>query len=172
MKVRILYGKPKAKFVPISWLIRIAEGSFKSPMLGSHIAIEFRGHRESAVFDSISPRSRLITSSRWREHYYLIKSWPFEIADGNASAAVEWALQNTDLPYSRWQCVLIGLGELFGGWVRKLTKKQNPNGSAYLICVEAAARFSTGFLGLKFESGFDVIGLEEFVDTMDKYTEK
>ena len=171
MRVKILYAKPKAKFVPISWLIKLAEFGRLSDRDGSHVAIEFCGKTTSAVFDSIAPRSRITAKTRWDEHYQTLKAWEFDVSLRNTPSSIDWILQNTDKPYSRLQCVIIGIGELFGGWVQKLAKKQNPNGSDYLICVEAGARFASEFLGVKFSSGFDVIGLEEFVDTLDKYSE-
>lgn len=171
--MKILYGKPRARFVPISWLIRITEGSIRNPMKGSHIAILFNpGLPIGGVFDSVAPKSRVITYLRWLEHYELIKEWEFELSEGNLVPSLQWILENTDKDYSRFQCVMIGIGEFFGGWIQKLIRKQNPNGSEYLICVEAASRFATEFLGLKFSSGPDVLGLKEFVDTLDQYTEK
>ena len=167
MTIRILYAKPKKWFVPISWLIRKVEGTY-----GSHVAIEFLLGESHAVFDSVAPKSRLLLKYRWDEHYLALNAWEFTLAEGNVSPAISWALDNTDKDYSRLQCVLIGIGEFFGGWVQKLVWKQNPNGSEYLICVEAAARFCTQFLGLKFSSGPDVLGLKEFIDTLDQYTEK
>ena len=168
MKITVLYAKPKMRFPVFSWLIRLAEGTH-----GSHVAILICFESDtSVVFESVSPKSRIISDKRWNDHYETLKEWDFAITEEQIKPSLLWVADNTDKDYSRFQCLLIGIAELCGGWVKTLVRKQNPNGSEYLICVEAASRFATQFLGLKFSSPPDVLGLKEFIDTLDQYKEK
>lgn len=162
MIIRILYGKPKMRFPLGSWLIRAVEGTE-----GSHVAIEIVGKHNSAVFDSVMPRSRLISIHRWNEKYTTIRAWAFDVSQ-TPFQVFDWALDNTDKEYSRLQCILIGMAELFEGVVKKIIRKLNPNGNDYLICVEAVSRFLIKFADFKFDASPDTIGLKEFVEKLDK----
>jgi hypothetical protein len=167
MKVTILYSKSRLKFPVGSWLIRVIEADkFTHPLAGSHVSFCATIGGQRAMFESVSPLSRIISVERWAEHHESVGSWEIE-TDASESEIIGWMLENSSKKYSRFQCVLIGVGEMFGGWVNALVRKQNPNGSEYLICVEAVSRFLIAFAGFKFEQSPDMIGLKEFIDRMD-----
>ena len=167
MRVTILYSKSRLIFPIGSWLIRVIEADkITRPLAGSHVSLCATIGGQRAMFESVSPLSRIISVARWAEHHESVQSWEIEI-DATESEVMGWMLENSSKKYSRLQCVLIGIGELFGGWVKALVRKQNPNGSEYLICVEAVSRFLIAFAGFKFEQSPDMIGLKEFIDRMD-----
>jgi hypothetical protein len=163
MRITVLYAKPKMAFPIGSWLIRLVEGT-----QGSHVALSIELSETHAAFDSVVPVSRVITKARWDDHYETLKEWSLELPGANPSDVMSWILDNTDRRYSRWQCILLGLGDFCGGWVRTLVRKQNPNGNEYLICVEAVVRFLMRFADMKFTRSPDTIGLEEFIGLMDQ----
>jgi hypothetical protein len=135
MIIRVLYAKPKMRFPIGSWLIRLVEGT-----KGSHIAVQIdSGDFElpSPVFESIVPRSRVVSNNRWGDHYEVISAWDFPCGREGYLKALAFAFENTDKLYSRIQCILIGIGDLFGGKIKKAISKMSPNGNDYLICVEA-----------------------------------
>lgn len=172
MIIRALYAQPKMRFPIGSWLIRLVEFGKVSKDNGSHIALEFLGPQMFCVFDSVSPRSRVVSIDKWNDKYTILKAWKFEIPDENYQEVSEWVWDHTDIPYSRLQCVFIGLGEIFGGFVRKAMKKLGRNQCDYLICVEAAVRALHKFCGVVPTSDPDAIGLSEFIELMDNTANK
>ena len=163
MKVTLHLAKPrKMKFPILSWLIRWAEGT---PY--SHAGVEFHGKLLGIVFDSVAPRSRVITSMRWHDHYEPVISFDFELRPEQVQPAFEWAFSNTDKAYSKWQITMIGLSHLFRGFGRKVAGKTF-NGESRLTCVEAAATFAHMFLGAKFPKSLDMLGLKDFEKVIEE----
>jgi hypothetical protein len=172
VRVTILYSKSRLKLPLWSWIIRIIEADkITQPLAGSHISFCAVVGGETATFESTYPVSSIITADRWKEKHELIYSWDIE-ATCSESEAMAWMLEFSNKKYSMLQCLLIGLGELFGGWVKTLVRKQNPNGSEYLICVEAVVRFLIQFAGFKFDRSPDIIGLKEFITRMDEHEKR
>lgn len=166
MIIRVLYAKPKMRFPVGSWLIRLVEETN-----GSHVAVQIDSgdfDLPSPVFESIVPRSRVVSINRWHDHYEMLSAWDFECDQSSYLKALAFAFDNTDKRYSKLQCILIGIGDLFGGKIKKAISKMSPNGNDYLICVEAAVVLLQELGLAKFDQSPDVVGLADFVSEMDK----
>lgn len=169
MKIKIHFARPRSMKLPFgSWLIRWVEckGIFKM-LPYSHTAVEFEGNLVHIVFESVAPVSRVITAERWSEHYLPLETYEFDLEPRLVQPAFEWVFSMTDKKYSRLQCLIAGVADIFKP-LRKWAGSETPNGSKYLICAEAVARFAQKFFGIKFDRSLDTIGLVDLNDIIKK----
>ncbi len=156
-KIIIGFSKPRGKFKPFSWAIRLVEGT---PY--SHVYI--RTHSDKLDVDLIYQASGAQVNFMGLQHFnnHAIRLFEFEheIPDQTYDAFMRWAIINSGADYSIKQPLGILLIKMFN-------LKRNPfaNGSFAWVCSELAGFVLSSFLEVNIDkSELEVLGTRGIFD--------
>jgi hypothetical protein len=156
MKCRVLFAKPNKKFPVFSWLIRLCEGTNYS-----HVALEIEADELSIVFDSVFPRSRILSKEEWLKGHRVISFVELGETKSTIKQLIQSCAELSGKKYSQNQIVKIALLTLGGAIARKIIRLTK-NSTSRLICVEAVARIVERHFGVSsFPVPVDILGLDE-----------
>jgi hypothetical protein len=155
MEILVHCAKKKGHFTIGSKIIMAADGTDFS-----HVALELLGFGGSLVMESVYPESRIITGSRWREDYEIVRSFRFEFKEKFSNELFVWCIDKCGIPYS--------VGSLFRIWLSILArafsldfKDSKTDGYKTLICTELVGGFLESFKGVEFKNPNDRLTLSD-----------
>jgi len=166
MKISILFANSKkALHKPGGYIIRLVE---KTDF--EHIAImaEFKG--ANYIYHAVWPKVKRNSIPEFSEDYDLVHKYDFEI-DDDERAVYNYLQILAGVKYSLAQLILIFLRRV-SSVVHKASNGWILNHENSLICSEIAAMILSDFLGVKFESKLDSIGLIEIKQACDDLKNK
>lgn len=161
MRVHFIFSNGRGLFRSIgSAAIRKAEGTkFSHASVGIELNMQYG--RKFWIFESVYPKSRVVTLEEWNKHYQMVESISFEVLGKGLQDRMQKRLMALRfLPYSLVQCFLIFLSIIskpFGLW----SGKRNWNGETSLICSEMVALFLMSFFDVDFKEKSDTISLQD-----------
>ncbi len=133
MKLFIGFSKPKKKFVPFSWLIRLFYGGVGY----SHVMVFwYDDYIESPVYYEASGHElKFLSPEAFSERAELLEVWSRELPPDKEQPLTKYCMARAGVEYGGWQVVGIFLAKLLG-------LKRNPfsRGPGEQVCSELVIR--------------------------------
>lgn len=158
-RVEVGFVAPKAKLVPMSWLIRLCEGTRFSH---AYIKVESKSLSRALVYQATGSGVYFIGETAFNDHYNLVEQYEFEVSDEAKTKLLQWAIDTSGKPYGIRQVIGLALQRacrLVG------IKIRNPfaNGSQAYVCTELVAN-ALEELGMDIGMSLDEVGLVELAE--------
>ncbi len=157
----------KYKLPVLSWLIRLFEGWFHS----SHAFFEIPVNSEVGMGNYILEASivegvHLRLAVDFYKEVEVKRMYEIESTEEQEHAVMDWGRKFVGTPY--------GIKQLFGDAIHKLLRPfgmhNNPfsDGTETMVCTETVSRVLKDILNLDIPVDFDVIGLQDMQDILEK----
>jgi hypothetical protein len=160
MNISFIFCNPKQAWKqPGSWLIRKLDRSS-----ASHVAICVQLNHTKYIFESVSPKSRVIELSAWSKEYNIEYSFDFKVPELKRWAVLNYLENIIDKPYSYGQLILIGLTNLFMPF-QLLLRGAILNHERALICTEVISLMVEKFMNYDIKKKHDQHGISD-IDLM------
>lgn len=155
-KIGLGFSKPKGKFVPVSWLIRLVEGTKYSH---AYIRVRSESLERDLIYEATGSGVYFVGSQTFESKATVIEEYDFQVTSETKKSLLQWAIDTSGKPYGRTQMLGLGLKRLamvFGIKMKNIAKTGN---KAY-VCTELAAE-ALKELKLFEDLELDDIGLAE-----------
>lgn len=134
----VVLVKPKAKFVPFSWIIRLFQGTKYS-----HCEFNFNISNRNMYYGAVKPSVRLSNEHYFLEKYEIIKKFSITLEDELFGEIRAMVMEYSNSPYPVLETICLGISKLFG------LKKNFYCDSRYLKCSELLVRFLSKVADIK-----------------------
>lgn len=160
MKLAFIFCNPTSKWKqPGSWLIRRFDRS-----AASHVAVSVQVGQITYVFESVSPKSRVLEFSEWKKEYNIAYTFDFTVPELKSWAVLNYLENIIERPYSYAQIALIALTKLFLPF-QFIFRGAILNHERALICTEVISLFVSKFMKYDLKKKHDQHGISD-IDRM------
>lgn len=150
-KFWVVFVKPKYKFVPFSWVIRLFQGFTRY----SHCEFNFIISNHSMYYGAVNPAVRLTPEYRFEKKYEVIKRFELEVSEEHYKEIRDMIMIYSDAPYPVLESICMGISRLLG--LKNNFYYSNEN----MKCSELLANFINKIAGIDINS--------EMCDVKDVY---
>jgi len=168
MDVDITFTKPRGRFVPISWLIRIFDGLPKAPAKYSHVALEWGCPYVgiSSAYHASGSNVHLINKKLFDKKVIRIKKYTFTLTEEELQKHSKFIFKYAGTTYSQKQIAGIFL-------TKAGLAKTNPftDGNHGQVCSEVVGRWLWEVKGIDVGSNLDNTGpvqIDKFLESLSE----
>ncbi len=110
MNVTVIFSKSRNWFAPISWLVRLLDGT---PF--SHVSVLVDWDKDhQLMFEASGSDVHLIGQSTWQEQHIVVDSVHRTINDAQTRDCLDFIVNTLEVPYSHLEFIGLGIARLFG----------------------------------------------------------
>jgi hypothetical protein len=161
MKVYILFAENRAWWAVGSHLLKWVEKTNFS-----HVAVMLTDDYGTWVYESQAPQGRRVTLMEWLKKYKIVDSVLLDEHFKKGTHEYYYLYRQTQVPYSFFQLVLIGLGILNKALLER-NKWLEVNGHKAAICTELVGNFLRVAYGVELGKSADLLGLQDIRNLVD-----
>lgn len=153
----VVLVKPKKKFVPFSWLIRLFQGGTKY----SHCSFNFIISGKSMYYEAKQPEVTLRNEYYFLRQYEVVKKYKIIVSEEKYKEIRDLIMTYSGCPYPLLENIAMGISKLLG------LKDNFYKDDRYKKCSELLANFLNRVFDLKLNSEMvDVKDIENYLDLM------
>lgn len=162
-KIVIGFSKPKGEFKPLSWLIRVFEGT---PY--SHVYISWHSEKlnRTLIYQASGAQVNFTSPTVFESINETVAEFELEVSDEAKLEVVRFAVDNAGVPYGCRQIVGMAISRIFRLFGAKVKNPFSDGRSTY-VCSELVGTILEEKLGKEIKEDLDVIGPKGIYDFLN-----